>query len=162
MEFIQHSINWCKGEILESTICGLYGLGTILASLLLWKTGTTPLAKALFVPLLAVGLFYGIVGASLIMSNKNRITSFQESYASDPAAFQQAEKTRMETLVKTYPVSMPITAFIIVTGLVLFFFWGGATGRSVAFGLILFAFSFIVLDSFSEERAREYHNQIMK
>ncbi len=54
MDFIQHTINWVNGEILEATITGVFGALIILCSVLFWKFGTTPYGKSLIIPLLIV------------------------------------------------------------------------------------------------------------
>ena len=46
MDFVQHSIDWAKGEIFEATLIAAFGLLTILAGVLFWKLGKSPNAKA--------------------------------------------------------------------------------------------------------------------
>jgi hypothetical protein len=69
MEFIQHTINWCKGEILEGSMVVLYGAVIVIVSILFRKIGATPFTKAMFIPLLVVGLLCIIVGGSLVVNN---------------------------------------------------------------------------------------------
>ena len=52
MEFIQHAINWCKGEIFEGSMFAIYGTVLVLVSMLFRKIGNTPFTKAMIIPLL--------------------------------------------------------------------------------------------------------------
>lgn len=160
MEFIEHSIDWCRGEIFEGAVCALYGLGIIIVSLIFWKLGVSPFARALFVPLLVVGLFYGLVGVGVVLNNRHRIQSYTQSYGANPAEFKKSETERIQRLVKSYPVTKFIVSVIIVIGLILNIILGGATGRSIALAVILFGFSFLIMDYFSEERAGIYNQRI--
>ena len=63
MEFIQHTINWVRGEILESVVFAAFGFITLIISIIFWRFGKTPNAKGMIIPLLVIGLFYFIAGA---------------------------------------------------------------------------------------------------
>ena len=103
MEFIQHTISWCKGEILEGKIILLYAGVLTLISILLWQFGNTANAKALFVPLLVVGILFGSLGGGMIYSNTKRMAEFRQAFQSKPNEFIQAEKIRTEEFMKWYP-----------------------------------------------------------
>ena len=47
MEFINHTIDWCKGEIFEGRMILLLGIFVLAVSLVYWKFGSTPQAMAL-------------------------------------------------------------------------------------------------------------------
>ena len=57
MDIINHSINWCKGEIFEGKMSLLFGAIILVVSLAYWKFGSTDAAKAIFFPLLTVAIF---------------------------------------------------------------------------------------------------------
>ena len=78
MDFIQHTINWCSGEIFEGKLLALWGLAILIVTFFFWKTGTTPFAKAIVIPLLVVGLLTVASGASLVVNNNKRIVAFQK------------------------------------------------------------------------------------
>jgi hypothetical protein len=62
MNFIEHTVNWCTGEIFEGKMIAMFGITVIIISIAFWKTGTTPFAKAIVVPLLVVGLLSATAG----------------------------------------------------------------------------------------------------
>ncbi len=84
MEFIQHTINWCKGEIFEGSMVALYGAVVVIASFLFRKMGTTPFTKAMFIPLLVVGLLCIIVGGGLVINNNKRIADYKKPMTAIP------------------------------------------------------------------------------
>ena len=71
MEFIQHTINWVRGEILESVVFGAFGFITLIISIVFWRFGKTPSAKGMIIPLLVIGLFYFIAGQSIYTEINN-------------------------------------------------------------------------------------------
>ena len=162
MEFIQHTINWCKGEIFEGSVVAIYGAVVVIASIFFKKVGSTPFTKAMFIPLLIVGLISIIVGGSLVINNNKRIVEYQKSYETDPQEFVKSEKVRTDNFIKWYPYTMYITAVVIVIGLGWYLFWGGAWGRAIGLSLVLLGLSVLFLDNFSEERADIYHEEIVK
>jgi len=162
MEFIKHALNWCNGEIFEGKMVALFGIVVVVISILFWKFGATPFAKAMFIPLLVVGLFYTAVGGTLIINNKKRIAEYQVAYKENPTEFVKSEKDRTESFIKWYPYTMYIMSGIIIIGLGSYMFWGGAWGRAIGLSSILLGFSTLFLDHFSEERAEVYHQSIVK
>ena len=161
MEFIQHTINWCKGEIFEGSMVALYGAVIVIVSILFRKMGTTPFTKAMFIPLLVVGLLCIIVGGSLVINNNKRIADYQKAYDSNPQEFIKSEKERTDNFIKWYPYTMYITAVVIIIGIGCYLFWGGAWGRALGLSLLLLGLSVLFLDNFSEERADIYHQAIV-
>ena len=106
MEFIQHSINWVKGEILEAAIFGAFGLLVIIAAIMFWKIGTTPNSKAIFIALLVVGLFWSITGVINVYKNQRRIPQYENLYVQNPSEFVQNEKDRVEGFRWMFTVSI--------------------------------------------------------
>ena len=48
MEFIEHTVAWCRGEIFEGRLLALFGAVVVTLGLLFWRFGSTPGAKAMF------------------------------------------------------------------------------------------------------------------
>ncbi len=161
MNFIEHTVNWCTGEIFEGKMVALFGITVIAISIAFWKTGTTPFAKAIIVPLLIVGLLSAITGSYMVVNNNNRIVSYKAEYHANPTAFVQSEKKRTDDFIKWYPYTQYIMSAIVILGLGSYIFLGGAWSRAIGLALILLAFSLLFLDHFSEERAKTYHQHIM-
>jgi hypothetical protein len=57
---------------------------------------------------------------------------------------------------------MYIMSAIIMAGIAIYLFWGGAWGRAIGLALILFCLSVLFIDHFSEERAETYHQHIVR
>lgn len=162
MNFIEHAINWCTGEIFEGKMIALFGIAVVAVSIAFWKTGTTPYAKAIVVPLLVVGLLSISAGSFMVINNNKRIVVYKAAYQENPTAFVQSEKKRTDDFIKWYPYTMYIMSAIILVGIASYLFFGGAWGRGIGLALILFGFSVLVIDHFSEERAETYHHHIVK
>jgi hypothetical protein len=54
MDFIEHTINWCTGEIFEGKMVPLFGIAVRIISIMFWKIWATPFAKAIVIPLLTL------------------------------------------------------------------------------------------------------------
>lgn len=162
MDFIQYTLNWCKGEIFEGKLLALYGVAIICIAFLFWKFGSTLFAKKMFIPMLIIGLLCALIGGSLVVNNNKRIVDYQKSYQENPAQFVKDEKVRTEAFIKWYPYTRYIMAAIIIVGLICHLFWNAPWPRTIGLGLILLAFSVLFLDHFSEERAEAYHEKIIQ
>ena len=162
MELIDHAIIWCKGEIFEGKLSLLFGLIILLVSLTYWKFGTTPYAKAIFLPLVVVAFLAVAAGIYLITNNQSRITSFQESYSQNSKQFIQAEKERTEDFIVWYPYTRYIMAGLTVIAMALIIFVDSAVWKSIGISLMLLTLYAFVLDHFSEERAITYYQEIQK
>ncbi|KAA3613736.1 MAG: hypothetical protein DWQ05_15775 [Calditrichaeota bacterium] len=161
MEFIEHSIRWCKGEIFEGRLLALFGLLVLIISILLGKMGSTPFSKAMFIPMVLVALFCLSTGLTMNFSNQKRIVQFQKEYKTDAQNFIASEKNRTDTFIKWYPYTMYILSAIIIAGILFFILFGPSPmWRAIGLALILLGFSGLFLDHFSEERADVYHKHI--
>jgi len=162
MEFIQHTINWVRGEILESVVFGAFGVITLIISIVFWRFGKTPNAKGMIIPLLVIGSFYFIAGAVNIYRNQQRIPQYQEEYQKNPVGFVESEKNRTEGFMNIYIYTYVIGTVMILTGLILFLFVGGANPKGIGLSLILMGLSLLCIDYFSKERAISYHIEIVE
>lgn len=162
MNFIEHTVNWCTGEIFEGKMIALFGIAVIAISIAFWKIGTTPFAKAIVVPLLVVGLLSATAGSFMVVNNNKRIVSYKAAYQENPPAFVQSEKERTDFFIKWYPYTMYIMSAIIIVGISSYLFLGGAWGRAIGLALILLSLSLLFIDHFSEERAETYHQHIVR
>jgi hypothetical protein len=161
MDFIEHTQNWIKGEIFEARWIILFALLTIVVAILFWKTGTTPNAKAMFFPLLAVGILFLVSGSTMLYTNPKRSVEYAETYKEDPANHIKAEKERVENFMTWYPQIRYVMTGIAALGILLFLVWAVPLGRAIGIALILTALATFVIDHFSEERANIYYEQII-
>ncbi len=96
------------------------------------------------------------------INNGKRIVDYKAAYPENPTAFIQSEKERTDDFIKWYPYTQYIMSAIIIAGICCYNFLGGAWGRAIGLALILFGFSVLFIDHFSEERAETYHQHIVR
>ncbi|RXK85488.1 hypothetical protein [Filimonas effusa] len=162
MEFIQNTINWIKGELLEASLIIAFGVITIIAAFLFWKIGTTPNAKALFLPLLVSGLIYTTIGMGMRITNPKRMVEFLQKYRENRVAFIQAEKKRVDDFQYGYTISKIVASIFLPATLLIFWFTKNPTLQGIGIGLTYFALAGLVVDYFSQERADLYYAAILK
>ena len=56
MDFVTHSIAWCRGEIFEGRMFGLFGLVVLMVAMAYWKMAATPSARAIGLSMAMFGL----------------------------------------------------------------------------------------------------------
>lgn len=161
MELIEHTINWCKGEILESSITGIAGLLILISGILFWKFGGTAYAKALVLPLVIVGLFITATGSFGVFSNKARINTFQQEYQKDPVSFIQSEKERVEGFDNIFKYSYPAAIILVIAGAILFFLFKSPNIKAISLTLMLLGLMAYFIDFFAAERADIYYKEIL-
>lgn len=161
MDFIEHTINWVKGEIFEAAIFGSFGLLTIICSLLLWKFGETPNSKALIIPLLIVGLFFLGTAISGIVSNNKRLPQYTNTYKEDKFAFIQSEKKRVEDFQYLYKMTIIIASVCFAVAICFFLFTNNHVLKAIGLALIIFGLTGLIIDYFSKERADTYYKLIL-
>lgn len=162
MELIQHTINWCKGEIFEGKMSLLFGVIVVIVSLAYWKFASTPYAKSMFIPLLVVALLCIGAGVYLMSTNQSRIPTYTEAFETNQEQFIQAEKERTEAFIKWYPYTRYMLLVVMLVGIFAMILSDGALIRAIGIGLMLLSFYGFVLDHFSEERAKTYHLEITR
>jgi drug/metabolite transporter (DMT)-like permease len=161
MEFIEHSVAWCRGEIFEGRMLALFGALVVALALVFWRYGTTPSARAIFLPLLIVGAIALITGMSMNFSNQARIPAYRAAYAESPAAFVESERDRTEAFIKWYPYTMYSFSLVILIGCGVFLRRPTPLGRAIGLATLVMGLAVLFLDHFSEERAEGYHAQII-
>ena len=161
MDFLEHAIAWCKGEIFEARLILIFGIVVVISAFLFYKLGSTPGAKAMLFPLLVVGTVFIASGASMSYSNPKRIVEFQKANTENPEAFVLSEKERVEGFQYMYTMTLIIASAFFVVAMVLFWFTNNHTLKAIGIALVLFGLSGLVIDYFSSERADIYYEQIM-
>lgn len=161
MEFIQNTISWIKGELLEASIILAFGTATILAGIFFYKLGSTPNAKALLLPFLIIGLIYASIGAGMLVSNKNRMATYPQAYQQNKQTFIAAEKKRVEDFQYGYTVSKIVASICFPLTLLIFWYTKSPVWQGIGIGLSYFALAGLVVDYFSQERADIYFKTIL-
>jgi hypothetical protein len=162
MSFIEHTVNWSKGEILESTITGIAGFLVLIAGILFWKFGDTANAKALILPLVIVGLLITATGTFGVISNKARIKTFQQEYEKSPTSFVQLEKKRVEGFDNIFKYSYPAAIILVIAGAILFFVFKSPNLKAISLALMIVGLFAYFIDFFAAERADIYYQEILK
>jgi len=162
MEFIHHSLNWCKGEIFKGKLRLLFGSIVLLVGLSYFRWGTTVYGKAMIWSLIAIAVLAMGAGIYLISTNSKRIVEYQTQFAENPTEFVQSEKSRTEDFISWYPNTQKILFAIMLVGMLGMLFSQGALIRAIRIELMLLALYGFVLDHFSEERAAIYHKGIIE
>ncbi len=162
MAFVEHAVNWVKGEIFESWMFGLWGGLIVVMAAFFWWYRQAATARALIVPFLVVGLFWGIIGLVNVQRNKQRIVKVRQTSEEDPATFVKSEKHRVDDFIKWYRPLLIGWSVLILIGLALFNFWGGNLGRAIGLAVILFGVTGLMVDHTSEHNALKYKAEITK
>lgn len=161
MEFIQHTTNWVKGEIFEGTIIGLFGLLTIICSLLLWKFGETPNSKAVIIPLAIVGIIFLAIAIGGIASNNKRLPQYTEAFNKDKTEFVKSEKKRVDDFQYLYKMTIIIASVGFAIAICFFLFTNNRILKAIGLALIILGLAGLIIDCFSKERADTYYKAIM-
>lgn len=162
MSFFSSTSAWIKGELFEALLILSFGLLTLITGFLFWKIGTTANSKALFLPLLIIGLIYAAIGGGMLVSNKKRMAEFPKAYEKDNTAFIQAEKKRVEDFQYGYTTSKIVASICFPLTLLIFWYTKNPTWQGVGIGLSYFALTGLVVDYFSQERAAIYYKTILE
>lgn len=160
MVFIEHSLNWVKGELFEAGMLALWGAALFVLAVYFWKFGHTITAKALITPFLVVGLFWGVAGGMSLYINTHRIDTYNLEFQKEPRAFVNKERKRVDDFIWVYRYLLIGWSVMILAGLVIFMIWGGDQGRAIGLGLILFGISGLLVDHTSEQNAYVYDAEI--
>ena len=160
MEFIHHTTNWIKGEMVESITIGCVGLLILLGSLLLWRYGSTPYARALIVPLLVVGIIPFVMGISGAYSNFQSIPFYEQQWEQDKKHFVESEKTRVESFDDIFKYTYPMATILTIGGVIVFFLANSPTAKAISLAMMLLGLMTFFVDHFAAERANIYYQHI--
>lgn len=158
---IEHTLNWYKGEIFEAKFILAFGVATIVVASLFRYFGNTLNSKALFIPLLIVGLIFIIIGCSMACSNQKTMATVEQASKENIDEFVTGEKKRVEGFQYLYPLSLSISAVCFVIAVVFLGFMKNHHLHAIAIALTVFGFAFMVIDYFSKERSAIYYKQII-
>jgi hypothetical protein len=161
MKFYCHTQDWLNGEQFEGTIVLISGIVLIIISLLFWKFGSTPNAKALIIPIMLVGLLFTLGIGSMMIANQKRISNFEKSYQENPKEFIESEKQRVEDFQVLYKYSVGFAAISFLLTIIAFGFMENRIFQSICIALMLISVPLIVIDHFSKERAKIYYQHIL-
>jgi hypothetical protein len=160
-KMVEHTINWYKGEIFEAKFILAFGVATIVVASLFLYFGSTPNSKALFFPMLIVGIIFIAIGGSMGYSNQKKMATVEQISKENIGEFVAAEKKRVEDFQYLYPLSLSISAVCFVIAVVFLAFLKKPYLHADAIALTIFGFAFMAIDNFSKERSAIYYKQII-
>lgn len=161
MELINYTNKWLEGEIFEGYAIMIAGIAMLILTFFVWRFGTSDAARAIWIPMLIVGLLHIGTGVGMVITNNHRIEQFSQEYKQQtPAEFAQKEKARVDGFMGIYPQTIIWAAVLLVIGICLFSFCSAHWIRGTALVLIYLALSLLVIDYFSKARAITYQKHI--
>jgi hypothetical protein len=161
-EFIDHTTNWYKGENFEGRMLIIWGVLMVVLALYFWKFSYYDVSRVLVVPILVVGLFWGIAAGYGLIRNKQRLEKAKIEYKENPDTFIKNENKRVGGFFKYYRYLLPGWSVLIIIGLAVFIFMGGNQIRAIGIAIILFSVAGLMVDHTSEQNAKKYHLEIEK
>lgn len=157
---LENTLNWYHGEIFEGKMILLFGVMVGVLSFILHFWGTTPYAKALFIPMLVLSILLIATGSGMIYTNGKALAQIAEIYEKNPAEFVQSEIKRVEGFMYLYPTTLTVSAVLFLVGVLLLGFTKNMYFHSSALALVVLGVSLMAIDYFSKERAIIYYNQL--
>jgi hypothetical protein len=157
---LENALHWYKGEVFEAKFILLFGVITIALSLVFRYGGTTPYARALFIPMLVVGLLFAISAGWGIYSNEKKAAAVEQRSQADTDEFIVSEKKRVEDFQWLYTFSLITSAVSFAVALIFLVFTKNIYLHATAIALVWFGIAFMVIDYFSKERATIYYEQL--
>lgn len=148
------------GEKQEALLFIIAGAIAVITAVLFFIFLKNNFYKGAAIPLLLVGLLFGIVGFTVHRSSDNYRIRNVYAYDMNPSELKQKEIPRMEKVMKNFALLRYIELFLLVAGIALYIlfirdiqrdFWRG-------FGLALAAMALLALgmDYFAERRGKTY------
>ena len=162
MEIINDTLNWCKGEIFEGKMSLLFGVSVLIISFAYFKWGSTPGARAMFLPLLVIAILTISAGIYLVGTNQKRMPRYEIQFKENPQQFLENEKKRTADFIRWYPITQKIFFGVMILGMLLLLLSHAPNIRAIGISLMLLSFYVFVLDHFSEERATFYYSKIVE
>lgn len=158
MEFIK---TYFTAEKSESLIFMAIGIITISFSAYVLFKWSDSFYKGFAIPVILIGLIQLVVGNTVYFRTDKQIQDLEALYQRDKVAFAEAERPRMETVMKNFTLYKKVEVAFVVIGLILIFlsstkeFWLG-----VGVGMLLQGALMLTADIFAERRGTSYRHEI--
>ena len=163
MDIIKFATDWAKAEVFSARFFIFFALLLLAGSAGFWQLGKTEIARSFIVPALVTGILLLAVGVGIFYANKSRITSFQEAYEKDAAAFVQSEIQRTDKSLGEYrTIVFKVIPMIIVVAALLIVFFKNPTVRAASILTIGMMVVILLVDSNANARLQEYRAELEK
>lgn len=161
MEILKLATEWAKAEVFSARFFILFAILFLAASISFWQLGKTEMAKAYIYPTLVDGVLLLAVGLGIFFTNKSRVTSFAEAYATNPVEFLESEITRSEKTIEEFrTIVFKVIPLIIVAAALLVVFMDKPIWRAIGITTIAMMVVILLVDSNANARIMEYKKQI--
>ena len=160
MELIDYTNKWVAGEIHEGWAMIVGGAFLLVLAFLAWRLGSSESARAIIIPLIVAAAIVIGTGATMVVSNRNRVKQFEQQYQESPQKFLESEKARVANFMKIYPQTIIVATVMMVIGICVFAFCAKPWLRASALTLILIALAALAIDYFSKERGLIYQQEL--
>ena len=163
MDIIKFATDWAKAEVFSARFFIFFALLLLVGSAGFWQLGKTEIARSFIVPALVTGILLLAVGVGIFYANRSRITSFQEAYEKDAAAFVQSEMQRTDKSLGEYrTIVFKVIPMIIVVAALLIVFFQNPTVRAASILTIGMMVVILLVDSNANARLQEYRAELEK
>lgn len=148
-------------EKAESLVFMAFGLVAFLFALfVLWRI-RDPLFRGMAIPLLAVGLIQGVVGATVYARTDGQLAALQAQAQSAPTEFKAQELARMAVVNRSFTVYKLIEVAFVIGGLGLALWRKGPRfWRGFGLGMLVQGALMLPADLLAEARADAYVGQL--
>ncbi len=148
----------------ESLVFLIIGIAAIVLALILYFMVKTQLCRGLAVPLFVLGLMQAIAGYSVYVKSDDQRISQVYAYDMNPDQLKTTELTRMRKVKSNLMLYRWIEIGLIITGIILIFWFRGDSGTIFWFGLgisvTLMATELFVADYIAGKRAIYFTAQL--
>ena len=163
MDIIKFATEWAKAEVFSARFFIFFALLLLAGSAGFWQLGKTEIARSFIIPALVTGILLLAVGVGIFYANKSRITSFQEAYEKDAAAFVQSEIQRTDKSLGEYrTIVFKVIPMIIVVAALLIVFFQNPSVRAASILTIGMMVVILLVDSNANARLQEYRAALEK
>jgi len=138
----------------------IIGAIAVVAAIVFFFLLKTAFYKGLAIPLLIIGLIQLIAGNTVYKRSDEDRKRNVYAYDMNPAQLKNEELPRMQTVIKKFVVIQWVEMALIVTGLVLLFYFRANTDKAFWYGfgiaLVIQALLMFFADYAAERRAQQY------
>ena len=131
-------MNWLNGEKFETIMLIMIGLLLITLALFFWRFGNSPTSNSLFLPILIVGMFWGIVGSISYYNHQHKVEKYKTEFANSPSDFLIKEKKRIEGFESFYKYELIGWISLTIIGVALFYFSSSDRLHAISIAILLF------------------------
>lgn len=161
MDILKLSTDWARAEVFSAKMIWIYSLFLLLVASGFHLWGKTLMAKAFVWPLIVAGILMIIVGTGLYLANKPRIVQMEVDYKTDVKSFVKKELLRTAKSQSDFDLVFKILPLISIAAALLIVFTSTPLWRTIGITTILLMVSLMLIDSNTEARNADYHQQLL-